>query len=382
MNFQPCCLEDIFSFDEKLLLSESQYSIETQNDSWESQINPDEFNQLYDVLQQESLLLNLGDEIQKQQPTQPYPTESQKYSWESQTFQGDYNKQRDMLQPEQLIINQGNEIQEQQLSQQQSLQLPINSQQYQCESLTYQCESWQQNEILQTGPLMLNQGEKIQEKQHSQQYLIESQKFGYDSQEFRQQHRIFQQESIIINQENGIQEQQPTNIVEATSSISPSPRSEEVTTKKTGKRKRTAFKSNQLKDLENEFKRHRYLCRPRRIELAETLCLTERQIKIWFQNRRMKFKKDESSKNGSSAMEYTSVNKKLMQSTIEESTVIHSYIPPSGADQQQYIENSFSSINNVYNSIQNSVQQQLLNNFTNFNYINNLGGSEKCVHTS
>uniref|UniRef100_H3AJP5 Notochord homeobox n=2 Tax=Latimeria chalumnae TaxID=7897 RepID=H3AJP5_LATCH len=57
------------------------------------------------------------------------------------------------------------------------------------------------------------------------------------------------------------------------------------------KRVRTIFTNEQLARLEKEFARQQYMVGSERFLLASSLQLTEAQVKVWFQNRRIKWRK-------------------------------------------------------------------------------------------
>ncbi|XP_067144612.1 homeobox protein Hox-A4-like [Centruroides vittatus] len=79
------------------------------------------------------------------------------------------------------------------------------------------------------------------------------------------------------------------------------------------RRPRTAFTSQQLLELENQFRLNRYLSRPKRFEVATNLMLTETQVKIWFQNRRMKWKRSKKSQQESKSNNEKSDKRNLDQ---------------------------------------------------------------------
>lgn len=65
---------------------------------------------------------------------------------------------------------------------------------------------------------------------------------------------------------------------------------------KRGKRFRSAFTTEQVNYLETEFRKYPYIGNARRKDVANVLNIPERAVKIWFQNRRMKEKKDGTNK--------------------------------------------------------------------------------------
>ncbi|XP_041667526.1 ventrally expressed dharma/bozozok antagonist [Cheilinus undulatus] len=83
----------------------------------------------------------------------------------------------------------------------------------------------------------------------------------------------------------------PSAPTDCTSSSPSSSSSSCPTSPPSGRRPRTAFTAEQISSMERAFKRNAYLGTQDKAELCKKLNLSDKQVRNWFQNRRMKLKR-------------------------------------------------------------------------------------------
>ncbi|XP_028391053.1 homeobox protein pv.1-like isoform X2 [Dendronephthya gigantea] len=104
----------------------------------------------------------------------------------------------------------------------------------------------------------------------------------------RMKRHFYQEEGTTENEDKIFEKGSPLN---EDSNFTNDEKDEHSWKQEKPKRIRTIFTPEQLERLEKEFAEQQYLVGIERRYLASTLRLTETQVKVWFQNRRIKWRK-------------------------------------------------------------------------------------------
>ncbi|XP_076158653.1 homeobox protein DLX-6-like [Alosa pseudoharengus] len=118
------------------------------------------------------------------------------------------------------------------------------------------------------------------------------------------------------------------------------------------RRPRTIYSSAQLQALNGRFALTQYLALPERAELAASLGITQTQVKIWFQNKRSKFKKI--IKQGRGTIESTTTQiaeQGLSATTLPTTSVWNSYLTSYADSTEPTMVSYVSEYNNWYQTV-------------------------------
>jgi hypothetical protein len=108
-------------------------------------------------------------------------------------------------------------------------------------------------------------------------------------------------------------------------------------TSKKKKKARTTFTGRQIFELEKQFDAKKYLTATERSDMAALLNVTETQVKIWFQNRRTKWKKHEKLVENDSNVSTENNTNELLHESMDESSDSTSISPDNNNSSKEKI---------------------------------------------